>query len=181
MIIRVGTRGSHLAKTQSLWLLETLKEAHPQIEFEIVIIKTKGDRIQHKALDKIGDKGLFTKELEQALLSGAIDMAVHSMKDMPSKLPKGLALTVPPRREDPRDVLLTPHPITDLKDLPQGAVVATGSKRRIYQLKAERPDLEVVGIRGNIETRIRKMHEQNLDGIILAAAGLKRIDRKSVV
>ncbi len=177
MIIRVGTRGSKLAKTQSLWLLDTLKKAHPQIEFEIVIIKTKGDLIQHKALDKIGDKGLFTKELEEALLSGEIDMAVHSMKDMPSKLPEGLSLTVPPLREDPRDVLLTPHPIKSLSDLPQGAIIATGSKRRIYQLKAERPDLELVGIRGNIDTRIRKMHEQKLDGIILAAAGLKRIDR----
>ena len=177
MIIKVGTRGSKLAKTQSLWLLNTLKEAHPQIEFEIVIIKTKGDLIQNKALDKIGDKGLFTKELEQALLSGEIDMAVHSMKDMPSKLPEGLSLTVPPIREDPRDVLLTPHPIENISDLPQGAVIATGSKRRIYQLKAKRPDLEIVGIRGNIDTRIRKMHEQNLDGIILAAAGLKRTNR----
>lgn len=177
MIIKVGTRGSNLAKTQCLWLLNALKEAHPKIEFEMVIIKTKGDLIQNKALDKIGDKGLFTKEIEQALLSGEIDMAVHSMKDMPSRLPQGLMLTDPPLREDPRDVLVTPHDIKDLSELPEGAIVATGSKRRIYQLKAMRPDLKIVGIRGNIDTRIRKMHEQDLDGIVLAAAGLKRIDR----
>lgn len=177
MKIKVGTRGSQLATVQSGWLLDVLKKAHPQIDFEMVIIKTKGDQIQNKPLDKIGDKGLFTKELEDALLSGDIDMAIHSMKDMPSKLPDGLVLTVPPVREDPRDVLLTRHPVKSLEELPPKAVVATGSKRRIAALKKQRPDLEIVGIRGNIDTRIRKMQEQNLDGIILAAAGLKRIDK----
>ncbi|WKY44127.1 hydroxymethylbilane synthase [Eubacteriaceae bacterium ES2] len=177
MKIKVGTRGSQLATVQSGWLLDVLKEAHPQIEFEMVIIKTKGDQIQNKPLDKIGDKGLFTKELEDALLSGEIDMAIHSMKDMPSKLPDGLVLTVPPVREDPRDVLLTPHKIKSMMELPENAVVATGSKRRIAAVKALRSDLNIVGIRGNIDTRIRKMHEENLDGIILAAAGLKRIDK----
>ena len=177
MNIKVGTRGSTLARVQSQWLIDVLAKAHPQINFEMVIIKTKGDLIQNKPLDKIGDKGLFTKELEDALLSGEIHMAIHSMKDMPSKLPKGLILTVPPKREDPRDVLLTPHNIDSLEALPQGAIVATGSKRRIYQLKKLRPDIQVVGIRGNIDTRIRKMQEQNLDGIILAAAGLRRIGR----
>ena len=177
MNIKVGTRGSTLARTQSQWLIDVLAKAHPQINFEMVIIKTKGDLVQDKPLDKIGDKGLFTKELEDALLSGEIDMAIHSMKDMPSKLPKGLMLTVPTVREDPRDVLLTPHQITTLDQLPQGAVVATGSKRRICQLQKLRPDVEIVGIRGNIDTRIRKMQELQLDGIILAAAGLKRIGR----
>ncbi|WP_026394635.1 hydroxymethylbilane synthase [Acetobacterium malicum] len=177
MNIKVGTRGSTLARTQSQWLIDVLAKAHPQINFEMVIIKTKGDLVQDKPLDKIGDKGLFTKELEDALLSGEIDMAIHSMKDMPSKLPEGLVLTVPPVREDPRDVLLTPHQITTLDQLPKGAVVATGSKRRICQLQKLRPDVEIVGIRGNIDTRIRKMQEQQLDGIILAAAGLKRIGR----
>jgi len=177
MNIKVGTRGSTLARTQSQWLIDVLAKAHPQINFEMVIIKTKGDLVQDKPLDKIGDKGLFTKELEDALLSGEIDMAIHSMKDMPSKLPKGLMLTVPTVREDPRDVLLTPHQITTLDELPKGAVVATGSKRRICQLQKLRPDVEIVGIRGNIDTRIRKMQEQQLDGIILAAAGLKRIGR----
>ena len=177
MNIKVGTRGSTLARTQSQWLIDVLAKAHPQINFEMVIIKTKGDLVQDKPLDKIGDKGLFTKELEDALLSGDIDMAIHSMKDMPSKLPQGLVLTVPTTREDPRDVLLTPHQITTLDALPQGAVVATGSKRRICQLQKLRPDLKIIGIRGNIDTRIRKMQEQQLDGIILAAAGLKRIGR----
>lgn len=177
MNIKVGTRGSTLARTQSQWLIDVLAKAHPQINFEMVIIKTKGDLVQDKPLDKIGDKGLFTKELEDALLSGEIDMAIHSMKDMPSKLPEGLMLTVPTVREDPRDVLLTPHQITTLDQLPKGAVVATGSKRRICQLQKLRPDVEIVGIRGNIDTRIRKMQEQQLDGIILAAAGLKRIGR----
>jgi uroporphyrinogen III methyltransferase/synthase len=177
MNIKVGTRGSTLARTQSQWLIDVLAKAHPQINFEMVIIKTKGDLVQDKPLDKIGDKGLFTKELEDALLSGEIDMAIHSMKDMPSKLPEGLMLTVPTVREDPRDVLLTPHQITTLDQLPPGAVVATGSKRRICQLQKLRPDVEIVGIRGNIDTRIRKMQELQLDGIILAAAGLKRIGR----
>ena len=177
MDIKVGTRGSTLARTQSQWLIDVLAKAHPQINFEMVIIKTKGDLVQDKPLDKIGDKGLFTKELEDALLSGEIDMAIHSMKDMPSKLPEGLMLTVPTVREDPRDVLLTPHQITTLDQLPPGAVVATGSKRRICQLQKLRPDVEIVGIRGNIDTRIRKMQELQLDGIILAAAGLKRIGR----
>jgi uroporphyrinogen III methyltransferase/synthase len=177
MKIKVGTRGSTLARIQSQWLIDALAQAHPQIDFEMVIIKTKGDLIQNKPLDKIGDKGLFTKELEEALLSGEIQMAIHSMKDMPSRLPQGLMLTVPTVREDPRDVLLTPHQIRSLAELPDGAVVATGSKRRVFQLQKLRPDIKVVGIRGNIDTRIRKMQEQKLDGIILAAAGLKRIDR----
>ncbi|KNZ41095.1 hydroxymethylbilane synthase [Acetobacterium bakii] len=177
MNIKVGTRGSTLARVQSQWLIDVLAKAHPQIKFEMVIIKTKGDLVQDKPLDKIGDKGLFTKELEDALLSGVIHMAIHSMKDMPSQLPEGLMLTLPTVREDPRDVLLTPHKIDSLAALPQGAVVATGSKRRISQLKKLRPDVEIVGIRGNIDTRIRKMQEQKLDGIILAAAGLKRIGR----
>ncbi len=177
MNIKVGTRGSMLARTQSQWLIDVLAKAHPQINFEMVIIKTKGDLVQDKPLDKIGDKGLFTKELEDALLSGEIHMAIHSMKDMPSKLPEGLVLTVPTIREDPRDVLLTPHHISSLEELPEGAVVATGSKRRICQIKKLRPDIELIGIRGNIDTRIRKMQEQKLDGIVLAAAGLKRIGR----
>lgn len=175
MKIIVGSRGSKLAVVQTNWLLDELKQVNPEVAFELKIIKTKGDKIQHKALDKIGDKGLFTKELEDALLSGEIDMAVHSMKDMPSVLPKGLTLSVPPMREDPRDVLLTLHQIKSIEELPQGAVIGTGSKRRIYQLESLRADLKTVGIRGNVDTRIRKMKEQGLDGIILAAAGLKRI------
>lgn len=175
MKIIVGSRGSKLAVVQTNWLLDVLRQANPQVEFELKIIKTKGDKIQNKALDAIGDKGLFTKELEDALLDGTIQMAVHSMKDMPSSLPAGLTLAVPPKREDPADVLVTPHAIASVMDLPEGAVVATGSKRRISQFRALRPDCQTVGIRGNIDTRLRKMTEQGLDGIILAAAGMKRI------
>lgn len=178
MNIKVGSRGSALARVQSQWLLNTLAKAHPNINFEMVIIKTKGDLIQNKPLDKIGDKGLFTKELEEALLSGEIDMAIHSMKDMPSKLPEGLILTVPPKREDPRDVLVTPHKVKSIEELPINGIIGTGSKRRIYQINKLRSDIEVVGIRGNVDTRIRKMLEQKLDGIILAAAGLNRLGLK---
>lgn len=174
MKIIVGSRGSNLALTQTKWLIHRLKEKNPEVLFELKIIKTKGDQVQHLALDKIGDKGLFTKALEDALLAGDIHMAVHSMKDMPSRLPRGLTLGVPTLREDARDVLVTPHAIRSLKDLPENATVATGSKRRAYQLKALRPDLSVVGIRGNIDTRIQKMLDQKLDGVILAASGLKR-------
>lgn len=171
----MGTRGSQLALTQSTQLVDTLRTAHPDETFDLKIITTKGDRIQHIALDKIGDKGLFTKELEHALISGEIDMAIHSMKDMPSQLPDGLTLAAPSKREDPADVLLTPHPITSLLDLPKNARIATGSKRRAFQLKALRPDAIIEGIRGNVDTRIRKMHDLGYDGILLAAAGLKRL------
>lgn len=174
--IVVGSRGSQLAVTQTNWLLERLAAAHPDIAFELKIITTKGDRNQHQALDAIGDKGLFTAELEAALFSGEIQMAVHSMKDMPSALPKGLCLTVPPLREDPADVLVTPHKAASLADLPEGAVIGSGSKRRVFQLKALRPDLKMVGIRGNIDTRIRKLFDEHLDGIVLAAAGMRRLN-----
>lgn len=171
----VGSRGSKLAVTQTNWLLDVLRKAHPDITFELKIIKTKGDKNQTQALDKIGDKGLFTAELEAELLSGKIQMAVHSMKDMPSSLPEGLTLTVPPKREDPADVLVTPHDIKSLLELPQNATVGSGSKRRVFQLNRIRPDITCVGIRGNVDTRLRKMREQKLDGVILAAAGMKRL------
>ncbi|WP_329887047.1 hydroxymethylbilane synthase [Pseudoramibacter faecis] len=174
--IVVGSRGSRLAVAQTRWLLDKLSAAHPGIRFELKIITTKGDRNQHQALDAIGDKGLFTAELEAELLSGEIQMAVHSMKDMPSTLPKGLCLTVPPVREDPADVLVTPHDAASLDDLPKGAVIGSGSKRRVFQLKALRPDLHTVGIRGNIDTRIRKLFDERLDGIVLAAAGMRRLN-----
>lgn len=174
--IVVGSRGSKLAVTQTNWLIERLAAAHPDIAFELKIITTKGDRNQHQALDAIGDKGLFTAELEAELLSGEIQMAVHSMKDMPSTLPEGLCLTVPPMREDPADVLVTPHGAASLDDLPEGAVIGSGSKRRVFQLKALRPDLQTVGIRGNIDTRIRKLFDEHLDGIVLAAAGMRRLN-----
>lgn len=174
MKVVVGTRGSKLALTQTNWVIEALKKKHPSIDFEIKVIKTKGDLIQNVSLDKIGDKGLFVKEIEQQLLDHGIDIAVHSMKDMPSSLPVGLKFAGTPKREDPRDALILKHPYKSIDDLPVGAKIGTGSKRRKYQLLKMRPDLEVVSIRGNIDTRIKKIEEENLDGIVLAAAGLVR-------
>ena len=174
MKIIVGTRGSKLAVTQTNWVINKLKEKHPEVEFETKIIKTKGDLIQNVSLDKIGDKGLFVKEIEQQLIDGQIDMAVHSMKDMPSNLPKGLKFASIPKREDARDVLVLKEGYSSINDLPNGAKVATGSKRRKYQLLKHRPDLEIVPIRGNIETRIKKIETEKLDGVVLAASGLRR-------
>lgn len=174
MKIIVGTRGSKLALVQTKWVVEELKKTNPEIEFEIKIIKTKGDLITHLPLDKIGDKGLFTKEIEQQLLDKEIDLAIHSMKDMPSILPNGLKFASIPKRQDPRDVLVLREGYKSIVDLPKGAKIGTGSKRRIYQLLKYRPDLEIVPIRGNIDTRIRKIEDENLHGVVLAAAGLIR-------
>ncbi|MCI6737790.1 MAG: hydroxymethylbilane synthase [Intestinibacter sp.] len=174
MKIVVGTRGSNLALIQTNWVVDELKKANPDVEFEVKIIKTKGDLIKDLPLDKIGDKGLFVKEIEKSLLNKEIDMAVHSMKDMPSYLPEGLKFASSPKREDPRDVLIFKEGYKSIEDLPKGARIGTGSKRRKYQLLKHRPDLEIVPIRGNIETRIKKIETENLDGVVLAASGLKR-------
>ena len=174
MKLVVGTRGSNLALVQTNWVVEQLKKNNPDIEFEIKIIKTKGDLIKDLPLDKIGDKGLFVKEIEKSLLDKEIDMAVHSMKDMPSYLPEGLKFAHSPKREDPRDALIFKEGYKSLDDLPQGARIGTGSKRRKYQLLKHRPDLEIVPIRGNIETRIKKIETEKLDGVVLAASGLRR-------
>lgn len=172
----VGTRGSLLAVTQTNWVIDRLKEKNPEIVFETKIIKTKGDIIQNVALDKIGDKGLFIKEIENALLDESIDLAIHSMKDMPTEIDERFVLSKPPKREEPGDVLITRHKITSFDELPENAVIGTGSKRRRYQLKLMREDICPVDIRGNINTRIEKIFSENLDGIILAHAGVKRID-----
>ena len=174
--LRIGTRGSLLAVTQSGWVRDRLAEAGAP--GELVIIKTTGDHIQDRPLREVGGKGLFTKELEEALLRGDIDLAVHSLKDVPSELPKGLTLGAIPRREDPRDLLVTRDPsIRSIMDLPQGATVATGSLRRRAQLKHHRPDLNVVALRGNVDTRLRKLREgaDGIEAIILAAAGVNRL------
>lgn len=181
MKIVVGTRGSRLALIQTNWVVEELKKTSPEIEFEVKIIKTKGDIVKDLPLHKIGDKGLFTKEIEQHLLDKEIDLAVHSMKDMPSTLPDGLKFANVPKREDPRDVLVLKKGYSSIDDLPKGAKIGTGSKRRIYQLLKYRPDLEIVPIRGNIDTRIRKIEEENLHGIVLAAAGLLRADLENKI
>ncbi|MCR1851080.1 hydroxymethylbilane synthase [Paeniclostridium sordellii] len=181
MKIVVGSRGSNLALTQTNWVISELKKHHPNIEFEVKIIKTKGDLIQNVSLDKIGDKGLFVKEIEQQLIDKKIDIAVHSMKDMPSSLPEGLKFAGIPKREDIRDVLILKEGYSSLEDLPNGAKIGSGSKRRKYQLLKYRPDLDIVPIRGNIETRMRKIEDENLCGVILAAAGLIRAGLKDKI
>lgn len=181
MKIVIGSRGSKLALTQTNWVIENIKKANPNLEVEIKIIKTKGDKIQNIALDKIGDKGIFVKEIEQELLQGNIDLAVHSMKDMPSNLPEGLKFSYVPKREDFRDVIILRESYNSLKDLPKGARIGTGSKRRKYQILKYRPDLEIVPIRGNIDTRIKKIKEENLHGVVLAAAGINRLNLGSKI
>lgn len=156
-------------------VIDDLSKHYPDMAFDIKVIVTKGDRIQHVSIEKIGDKGAFVKEIEEALLMGEIDLAVHSLKDMPTETTKGLMFAKSPLREDASDTLVTKHRVKSVMELPQNAVVATGSKRRSYQLLQLRPDIKVIGIRGNVDTRIRKMLENNMDGVILATAGLNRL------
>ena len=176
----IGTRGSKLALAQAEYVQQKLQERYPEHEFTLKIIKTKGDKIQDKSLSAIGDKGLFVKEIERELLDGEIQLAVHSMKDMPGEIPDGLCFADAWEREDPRDVLIL-REAKSLSDLPAHAVIGTGSKRRAFQLLALRPDLTIVDIRGNVDTRLKKMQEQKLDGIVLAAAGLKRLHMEAVI
>ena len=170
----IGTRGSKLALAQAEFVRGRLSQAYPEDKFELQIIKTKGDRILDKPLHEIGDKGVFVKEIEEKILSGEVQIGVHSMKDMPSRPASGLMFAKAWKREDPRDVLILREK-ERLEDLPEGAVIGTGSRRREYQIKHLRPDLRVVNIRGNVDTRLRKMEEEKMDGIILAAAGLRRL------
>ncbi|SFA68814.1 hydroxymethylbilane synthase [Lentibacillus halodurans] len=172
--IVVGTRRSNLALTQTEWVIDQLKEAGITHDFEVKKIVTKGDQILDVTLSKVGGKALFVKEIEKAMYEKEIDLAVHSMKDMPSDMPEGLVITSIPVREDHRDAYIAKHHIP-LKDLPAGAIVGTSSLRRKAQILAERPDVEIKWIRGNIESRIRKLHEDNYDAIILAVSGLKRV------
>ncbi|WP_432665690.1 hydroxymethylbilane synthase [Wukongibacter baidiensis] len=172
--IIIGSRGSKLALVQSNLVIDELKKHYPDIEFKIKEIKTKGDKILDKTFDKIGGKGLFVKEIETALLKGEIDIAVHSMKDVPSEFPKGLEISAITKREDMRDILITKEN-TDFYSLKKGARIGTSSLRRGAQLKNLRNDIEIVPVRGNVQTRIRKIEELDLDGVILAAAGLSRL------
>lgn len=174
MKIKIGTRGSKLALVQTEYVKKRLETAFPQHEYEIVVIKTKGDRIQNKPLNQIGEKGLFVREIEEQILEDTIQLGVHSMKDMPAQPAQGLVFSKMWKREDPRDVLILREKHS-LEELPPCAVMGTGSARRGRQLKRLRPDLKIVDIRGNVDTRLRKMEEQRLDGIVLAAAGLKRL------
>jgi hydroxymethylbilane synthase len=172
--IRVGTRESNLAIAQSKWVIDEIKKKFPHLEFELVGIKTTGDIVLDKSLDKIGGKGLFIKELETALINKTIDFAVHSMKDMPAILPDELHIAAISKREDPRDVLVTLDRKT-LNELQAGAVVGTSSVRREVQLKHLREDLHVKTLRGNVLTRLDKLQKGEYDAILLAMAGLKRL------
>lgn len=172
--LRVGTRGSLLARTQTQWVLDQLKRAHPDIELETEVIQTTGDLRRDVPFAAVGAKGMFVKEIEQALLEGRIDVGVHSLKDMPSLLPAGLELACVPSRESPFDALLA-RSAHSLNDLREGAVVGTSSVRRKAQLSYFRPDLRIEELRGNLDTRIRKLDEGVYDAIVLAAAGLNRL------
>lgn len=175
--IIIGTRGSELAKWQAYWAKKKLENLYPALCIEIKIIKTQGDQIQDISLSKIGDKGLFTKAIEDELLSGSIDAAVHSLKDLPTKLPEGLSLSAVSEREDPHDVFIS-NKYKSLTELPRDASVATGSLRRKSQLLNFRKDIKIIDIRGNITTRLKKLDEAGWDGLILAFAGINRLEQK---
>ncbi|MGA7144239.1 MAG: hydroxymethylbilane synthase [Desulfobacterales bacterium] len=172
--LKIGTRGSRLALWQANWVKTALEAEDPSLSIELVIIKTKGDKILDVPLAKVGGKGLFVKEIEESLLNENIDLAVHSMKDMPAQIPQGLCIAAIPQREDPKDVLISKDN-RRFSELPAGAIVGTGSLRRKAQLLFARPDLVVAPLRGNIDTRLKKLETENLDAIILAAAGVKRM------
>ena len=172
--LRIGTRGSALALWQARWVKTQIESLWPGLRVELVPIKTSGDKIQGISLAQVGGKGLFVKEIEEALLAGTIDLAVHSMKDLPAELPEGLTLSAVPEREDTRDVLITRHGET-LDELPAGTRVGTSSLRRQALLLHVNPGLHMETLRGNVDTRLRKQQEGVVDAIVLAAAGLKRL------
>lgn len=176
----IATRGSKLALAQANWTADRLREIEPGLQVELKVIKTTGDKILDVPLAQVGGKGLFVKEIEEALLSGRAQLAVHSMKDVPAELPPGLTIAGVSPREDARDALVSRRGL-HLSDLPRGARIGTSSLRRRAQLLAARPDLEILSIRGNVETRLRKMEEMDLDGVILAAAGLTRLGMSHVM
>jgi len=173
----IGTRGSQLALWQANWTMGRLEALNPGLKVEVVVITTTGDRVLDVSLPKLGaqGKGLFTKELEDALFAQRIDLAVHSLKDLPTELPPGLGLGAICEREDLRDALVARPGIASFSDLPRGAIVGTSSLRRQSQLIAARPDLVIQPVRGNVDTRLRRLDEARYDAIVLAAAGLHRL------
>jgi hydroxymethylbilane synthase len=177
-VIRIGTRGSPLAVWQAEWVRARLLDLHPEYTAEIVKIKTTGDKILDVPLAKVGGKGLFVKEIETALLEGGIDLAVHSMKDMPAEIPPGLCIGVVPERENPLDILIARNGHS-FKDLREEANLGSSSLRRGAQVRHIRPDITVQPLRGNLDTRIRKLETEGLDAIILAAAGVRRLGMES--
>ena len=178
--LRVATRGSALALAQSTQIAERIATALGR-ETELVVISTTGDQIQDRPLAKIGGKGLFIKEIEEALLADRADVAVHSAKDLPARIADGCVLAAFPERADPRDALVARDGAMRIASLPEGARIGTGSIRRSSQLLGARPDLEIVPLRGNVDTRLRKLEEEGLDAVILACAGLDRLGRGDVI
>lgn len=172
--IAIGTRASRLALAQAKWVMERISARYPDLPITLVKIKTKGDKILDKPLSTIGGKGLFVKEIEEALIRKEIDLAVHSLKDVPAELPYNLCISIFPPREDPRDAFLSNGNIS-IEDLPENASVGTGSLRRSAQLLRFRSDLKVLPLRGNLDTRIKKLQRLEYQAIIVAAAGLKRL------
>jgi len=172
--VTIGTRGSKLALWQANWVKDRLENRHPETRVALKVIKTKGDIILDVPLAKVGGKGLFVKEIEEALLDGRIDIAVHSMKDMPAHIPAGLCIGAVPERETPVDVLIARAGLR-LQDMGPAPTIGTSSLRRAAQLRHIRPDVQIVPLRGNLDTRLRKLAEENLDAIVLAAAGVKRL------
>ncbi|MBP6915175.1 MAG: hydroxymethylbilane synthase [Syntrophaceae bacterium] len=172
--MKVGTRGSKLALAQTNSVIEALKKVAPEIEAEICVIRTSGDIMQDVSLAQIGGQGVFVKEIEEALLARSIDLAVHSMKDVPGETPEGLIFAAVMKREDVRDVLVSRGNVK-MEFMPKGAKIGTGSLRRAAQIKAMLPDVSIMPLRGNIDTRLKKIETENLTGVILAAAGMKRM------
>ncbi len=173
-LFRIGTRGSPLALAQTQLVLAALQRAWPHLRYEVVVVRTTGDRRRDLPLARLGGRGVFVAELETALLHGEVDMAVHSLKDLPVRTPQGLTLAAVPLRDDPRDALVSRHS-GGLAGLPPGAVVGTGSPRRAVQLRRLRPDLQVAPVRGNVDTRVRKARAGHLDAVVVATAALQRL------
>src|SRR6478735_7187053 len=176
--LRIGSRGSQLALWQSNHISALLRARGHVVEIEI--IHTTGDKITDVALAMVGTKGMFTKEIEEALAAGRVDLAVHSLKDLPTELPPGFEIAAITERQDPRDAFCSRH-YSSIEDLPQAARVGTSSLRRQAQLKAIRPDLNIYPLRGNVDTRLRKLEQGEYDAIILASAGLKRLGKTELV
>jgi hydroxymethylbilane synthase len=172
--ITIGTRGSQLALWQANWIRDALAQFDPDLKFHTFKIKTRGDKILDVPLAKVGGKGLFVKEIEEAILDGRVDLAVHSMKDMPAEIPEGLCIGAVPKREAPQDVLIAKN-AGSFAELPKGAVIGTSSLRRGAQIRHARPDIQIRPLRGNLDTRLRKLETENLDAVVLAAAGIRRL------
>jgi hydroxymethylbilane synthase len=173
--IKIGTRGSKLALWQANWVKSVLEQNFPPTPIELIVIKTQGDKILDVPLAKVGGKGLFIKEIEQALLTRRIDIAVHSMKDMPADIPEGLCIGAIPERENPVDVFISRNGAQFI-ELAAGSIIGTSSLRRGAQLRHARPDIIIQPIRGNLDTRLKKLESENFDALVLAAAGVKRLD-----